>query len=82
MRRSPCCANPPPHHLQRPLTHASTPALGSAVRALDFDAEKHKVLESELKALYCALTRARVNVWVVDFDPNRRRAVYSWFAER
>jgi hypothetical protein len=52
------------------------------VRPLDFDVEKHKVLESELKALYCAVTRARANVWVVDFDVKRRKAAFAWFAER
>ena len=51
------------------------------VRPLDFDAEKHKVLESELKALYCAITRARVNVWIVDFDLKKRKPAFAWFAE-
>lgn len=54
----------------------------SSVRLLDFDVEKHKALESELKALYCALTRARANVWIVDFNEKRRKAAFSWLAER
>ena len=51
------------------------------VRPLEFDVEKHKVLESELKALYCAITRARVNVWIVDFDLKKRKPAFAWFAE-
>ena len=34
---------------------------GPPPRRLPFDRLKHKLLESELKALYCAITRARVN---------------------
>ena len=41
-------------------------------RPLAFEEGKFAVLESELKALYCALTRARINVWVVDFDREKR----------
>lgn len=53
-------------------------------RADKFKEEKHKILESELKALYCAITRARVNVWFVDFDEGNHHArdpAYSWFLE-
>jgi ATP-dependent exoDNAse (exonuclease V) beta subunit len=54
---------------------------GSAPRRLAFDAMKHKLLESELKALYCAITRARVNIWIVDFDEEARKPAYTWFAD-
>ena len=54
---------------------------GPPPRALEFDALKHKLLESELKALYCAVTRARVNIWFVDFDEEARKPAYTWFAD-
>ena len=47
--------------------HGLEPLNDRQHRALAFDAEKHKCLESELKCLYTAITRARVNCWFVDF---------------
>lgn len=41
-------------------------------RKLDFDKEQHKILCSELKQLYTALTRARVNIWIFDQDTKIR----------
>ena len=35
-------------------------------RPLAFSSEQHKILNSELKYLYTALTRARVNVWIYE----------------
>ena len=48
-------------------------------RPLEFDAEKHKVLNSEFKYLYTAITRARVNVWFFDEDKDSRTPVFEYF---
>ena len=48
-------------------------------RPLPFEDGKHALLEPELKALYCALTRARINVWIVDFDVEKRDPAFEWF---
>jgi hypothetical protein len=39
---------------------------GGRSRPEAFDDKRHRLLESELKYLYVALTRARVNVWIFD----------------
>ena len=51
-------------------------------RPLEFDPEKHKVLNSELKYLYTAITRARVNVWFFDEDEETRAPVFEYFQKR
>lgn len=52
-------------------------------RPLPFDEEKHKILESELKMLYTAITRARVNVFLAESDVNRVcRPVFNYFMRR
>ena len=48
-------------------------------RPLEFDPEKHKVLNSEFKYLYTAITRARVNVWFFDEDKESRAPVFEYF---
>ena len=48
-------------------------------RPLEFDYNKHKILNSELKQLYTALTRARVNVWIYDEDRESRAPMFSYF---
>ena len=48
-------------------------------RPLAFDSNQHKVLNSELKHLYTALTRARVNVWIFDEDSDKRAPMFEYF---
>ena len=48
-------------------------------RPLEFDYNKHKILNSELKQLYTALTRARVNVWIYDEDRENRAPMFNFF---
>lgn len=48
-------------------------------RPLKFDYNKHKILNSELKQLYTALTRARVNVWIYDEDRDSRAPMFNYF---
>jgi hypothetical protein len=51
-------------------------------RRLDFDPEKHKILNSELKHLYTAVTRARVNIWIFDEDEIARKPMFRYFQAR
>lgn len=51
-------------------------------RPLDFDERRHKVLNSELKLLYTAITRARVNVWIFDENEKKRAPVFEYFKAR
>ncbi|KAL9951637.1 hypothetical protein ACROYT_G044339 [Oculina patagonica] len=48
-------------------------------RPLEFDPDRHKVLNSEFKFLYTAITRARVNVWFFDEDEEARAPVFEYF---
>lgn len=48
-------------------------------RPLEFDPSKHKVLNSELKHLYTAITRARVNLWFFDEDKESRAPMFEYF---
>ncbi|GFR81204.1 TPR and ankyrin repeat-containing protein 1-like, partial [Elysia marginata] len=51
-------------------------------RPLAFDSDQHKLLSSELKHLYTAITRARVNVWIFDKDPGSRGPMFEYFKAR
>uniref|UniRef100_A0A0L8HRK2 UvrD-like helicase ATP-binding domain-containing protein n=2 Tax=Octopus bimaculoides TaxID=37653 RepID=A0A0L8HRK2_OCTBM len=46
---------------------------------LTFDPNKHKVLNSELKYLYTALTRAKHNIWIFDTSNEKRTPVFEYF---
>ena len=66
------------------LTYDTVPAPGvldtdDRPRPLTFDLDQHKVLNSELKYLYTAVTRARVNVWIFDEDANARAPMFEYF---
>lgn len=56
--------------------------LGDRPRPLAFDPNQHKVLNSELKHLYTAVTRARVNVWIFDEDRDKRAPMFEYFKAR
>ena len=51
-------------------------------RPLTFDPNLHKILNSELKHLYTALTRAWVNVWIFDQDADKRAPMFEYFKAR
>ncbi|XP_048238473.1 TPR and ankyrin repeat-containing protein 1-like [Haliotis rufescens] len=55
---------------------------GNDLRALEFDTLKHKLLNSELKYLYTALTRARCNLWIYDEDTDKRAPMFEYFKAR
>ena len=51
-------------------------------RGIEFDGDKHKLLNSELKKLYTAVTRARVNIWIYDEDIKKRAPMFEYFIKR
>ncbi|CAL1532828.1 unnamed protein product, partial [Lymnaea stagnalis] len=48
-------------------------------RALTFEKHLHKLLDTDLKQLYTAVTRARVNVWIFDEDTEKRAPMFEYF---
>lgn len=48
-------------------------------RPLIFDVNKHKILNTELKYLYTAITRARGNIWIYDEDRIKRAPMFEYF---
>lgn len=52
---------------------------GRTLRSLKFEETKHKLLSSELKHLYTALTRARSNVWIYDKNETKRSPMFDYF---
>ena len=51
-------------------------------RPLEFNPDQHKILISEFKYLYTALTRARVNVWLFDESEEARAPMFEYFRKR
>ncbi|CAJ1968924.1 unnamed protein product [Cylindrotheca closterium] len=51
-------------------------------RPLAFDSEQHKTLETELKILYTAITRARVNVFIAEMDSSLCQPMFNYFRRR
>jgi hypothetical protein len=51
-------------------------------RHLDFSNEKHKILETELKMLYTAITRARVNIFIAESDTDLSGPMFEYFKRR
>ncbi|XP_053914940.1 TPR and ankyrin repeat-containing protein 1 isoform X2 [Cuculus canorus] len=47
-----------------------------------FNMEMYKLLNGELKQLYTAITRARVNLWIFDEDSDKRAAAFKYFIQR
>ncbi|XP_042188525.1 TPR and ankyrin repeat-containing protein 1 isoform X2 [Callorhinchus milii] len=54
----------------------------SQTRPLEFNAELHKLLNGELKQLYTAFTRARVNLWIFDENKGKRGPAFEYFIKR
>ncbi|XP_071417547.1 TPR and ankyrin repeat-containing protein 1 isoform X2 [Pithys albifrons albifrons] len=47
-----------------------------------FNVEMYKMLNGELKQLYTAITRARVNLWIFDEDCDKRAPAFKYFIKR
>lgn len=51
-------------------------------RPLDFDELQHKSLNSELKYLYTAITRAKCNLWIYDCNEHKRLPLFDYWLRR
>ncbi|NXA49639.1 TRNK1 protein, partial [Nothocercus julius] len=51
-------------------------------RPPSFNAEMYKMLNGELKQLYTAITRARVNLWIFDENRDKRAPAFKYFIKR
>lgn len=51
-------------------------------RPLNFNMEQHKMLNSELKLLYTAITRARFKLWIFDDSRDKRAPMFHYFLQR
>lgn len=51
-------------------------------RPLTFHEEQHKMLNSELKLLYTAITRARSKLWIFDCSSVKRAPIFHYFVHR
>ncbi|NXI38233.1 TRNK1 protein, partial [Galbula dea] len=47
-----------------------------------FNLDMYKMLNGELKQLYTAITRARVNLWIFDEDSDKRAPAFKYFIKR
>ena len=54
----------------------------SQPRPLDFNEKQHKSLNSELKYLYTAVTRAKCNLWIYDSNEGKRLPVFDYWHKR
>ncbi|OXB56796.1 hypothetical protein ASZ78_001366, partial [Callipepla squamata] len=51
-------------------------------RPTAFNVEMYKMLNGELKQLYTAITRARVNLWIFDENSDKRAPAFKYFIKR
>ena len=51
-------------------------------RPLEFDQKQHKMLNSELKLLYTAITRARSKLWIFDDSSDKRAPMFCYFMQK
>ncbi|NXW58703.1 TRNK1 protein, partial [Eurystomus gularis] len=51
-------------------------------RRTPFNVNMYKMLNGELKQLYTAITRARVNLWIFDEDCDKRAPAFKYFIKR
>lgn len=56
--------------------------LQSRPRPLEFDERLHKSLNSELKYLYTAITRAKCNLWLYDSSESKRLPMFDYWVRR
>ena len=49
------------------------------LRPLPFDEQQHKSLNSELKYLYTAITRAKCNLWIYDEHESKRLPIFDYW---
>uniref|UniRef100_A0A803YC89 Tetratricopeptide repeat and ankyrin repeat containing 1 n=1 Tax=Meleagris gallopavo TaxID=9103 RepID=A0A803YC89_MELGA len=64
--------------IEMPLEDATT----VQKRPTSFNVEMYKMLNGELKQLYTAITRARVNLWIFDENSEKRAPAFKYFIKR
>ncbi|XP_060036551.1 TPR and ankyrin repeat-containing protein 1 isoform X2 [Erinaceus europaeus] len=64
--------------MEVPLEKSSS----SQGRSLTVNPEMYKLLNGELKQLYTAITRARVNLWIFDENAEKRGPAFRYFTRR
>ncbi|NXI65510.1 TRNK1 protein, partial [Anseranas semipalmata] len=64
--------------IEMPLEDATT----MQKRPPSFNVEMYKMLNGELKQLYTAITRARVNLWIFDENSEKRAPAFKYFIKR
>ena len=47
----------------------------------NFDPKKHKILNTDLKYLYTAITRAKKKLWIYDEDAEKHRPIFTLFKQ-
>ena len=57
-------------------------AILQETRHLDFVADQHKILETELKMLYTAITRARINIFIAETNTSQSLPMFNYFQRR
>ena len=68
-----------PRHKHKIKNTESLPGCTSEPRSKQFDSTLHKSLNSELKYLYTAITRAKCNLWIYDSNKkNRTPMLHYW----
>ena len=58
------------------------PGASAEPRSNKFDEKSHKALNSELKYLYTAITRAKCNLWIYDSDRKKRLPMFNLWYKR
>ncbi|XP_048451512.1 TPR and ankyrin repeat-containing protein 1 isoform X2 [Rhincodon typus] len=66
----------------KPVLEQPIDDIVSQSRPLEFNVELHKLLNCELKQLYTAFTRARVNLWIFDENKGKRDPAFTYFIKR
>ncbi len=56
--------------------------LTETIRELEFSHEKHKILETEMKILYTAITRAKGKIFIVETDKKMSSPMFNYFEIR
>ncbi|XP_068008818.1 TPR and ankyrin repeat-containing protein 1 [Melanerpes formicivorus] len=66
----------------KPLMEVPLEDAAGAQKRTPFNVEMFKMLNGELKQLYTAVTRARVNLWIFDEDSDKRAPAFKYFIKR
>ena len=71
-----------PHNQGKIENAGKVPGYNSEARSKSFDPTLHKSLNTELKYLYTAITRAKCNLWIYDSNKKVRQAMLEYWYKR